>query len=633
MDRAKLLLLLLLLLLPQAQALTPLCVTLQCTNVTNNITDDMRGELKNCSFNMTTELRDKRQKVHALFYKLDIVPINENQNTTYRLINCNTASIKQWCPDVSLEPEPLYLCAPKGYAILKCKDKKFNGTGPCTNVTTVQCTHGIKPVVSTQLLLNGTLAEEEVMIRSKDIRNNAKNILVQFNTTVQINCTRPNNNTRKSIRIGPGQWFYATGDIIGDIRQAHCNVTKATWNETLGKVVKQLRKHFGNNTIIRFANSTGGDLEVTTHSFNCGGEFFYCDTSGLFNSTWISNTTVQGSNSTGSNDTITLPCRIKQIINMWQRNGLYVYLPPVEGVIRCVSNITGLILTRDGGSTDSTTETFRPSGGDMRDNWRSELYKYKVVKILGGEGKWEDASVKLYPAAPPTVSPGKTGNWLTGDKVLPTPPNPQEIHLENVTEEFNMWKNNMVDQLSEYVQEQFCLALAGCNGGSGSTACLLKALQATKARADANALEIAEIKERIRETERELAELAYLLGELAYKLGEYRIAIRAYRIALSRDPGNAEAWYNLGNAYYKQGRYREAIYYFKKALELDPNNAEAWYNLGNAYYERGEYEEAIEYYRKALRLDPNNADAMQNLLNAKMREEGGWELQHHHHHH
>nr|ABA61509.1 envelope glycoprotein [Human immunodeficiency virus 1] len=370
--------------------LTPLCVTLQCTNnVTNaNITDAMREELKNCSFNMTTELRDKKQKVYSLFYRLDVVQINENQgnssnnsNKEYRLINCNTSAITQACPKVSFEPIPIYYCAPAGFAILKCKDKKFTGTGPCSNVSTVQCTHGIKPVVSTQLLLNGSLAEEEVMIRSENITNNAKNILVQFNTPVQINCTRPNNNTRKSIRIGPGQAFYATGDIIGNIRQAQCTVSKATWNETLEKVVKQLREHFGNNTAIIFASSSGGDLEVTTHSFNCGGEFFYCNTSGLFNSTWISNTSVQGSNSTESSDTITLPCRIKQIINMWQRTGQAMYAPPIQGVIRCVSNITGLILTRDGGSNSSTNETFRPGGGDMRDNWRSELYKYKVVKI------------------------------------------------------------------------------------------------------------------------------------------------------------------------------------------------------------------------------------------------------------
>nr|QXL73264.1 envelope glycoprotein [Human immunodeficiency virus 1] len=372
--------------------LTPLCVTLQCTNanITNNstnsnITDNMSGELKNCSFNMTTELRDKKQKVYSLFYRLDVVQINENQGNRsndssqeYRLINCNTSAITQACPKVSFEPIPIHYCAPAGFAILKCKDKEFNGTGPCTNVSTVQCTHGIKPVVSTQLLLNGSLAEEEVIIRSENITNNAKNILVQFDTPVQINCTRPNNNTRKSIRIGPGQAFYATGSIMGDIRQAHCNVSKATWNETLKRVAIQLRKHFENKTII-FTKSSGGDLEVTTHSFNCGGEFFYCNTSGLFNSTWNS-TSVQESNSTGSNESITLPCRIKQIINMWQRIGQAMYAPPIQGAIRCVSNITGLILTRDGGN-NSINETFRPGGGDMRDNWRSELYKYKVVKI------------------------------------------------------------------------------------------------------------------------------------------------------------------------------------------------------------------------------------------------------------
>nr|BAH97359.1 Env [Human immunodeficiency virus 1] len=366
--------------------LTPLCVTLNCSDVNNvtvtnhSISSDMKGEIKNCSFNMTTELRDKQQKIHSLFYKLDVVPINGSNNRQYRLINCNTSAITQACPKVSFEPIPIHYCAPAGFAILKCNDQEFNGTGICNNVSTVQCTHGIKPVVSTQLLLNGSLAEGKVKIRSENITNNAKNILVQLTTPVTINCTRPNNNTRTSVRIGPGQAFYATGDIIGDIRQAHCNISRAEWNETLQKVVSQLRTHFGNKTII-FANSSGGDIEITTHSFNCGGEFFYCDTSGLFNSTWNGNTSKQESSSTESNGNITLQCRIKQIINMWQRAGKAIYAPPIKGVIRCVSNITGLILTRDGGGNNSENETFRPGGGDMRDNWRSELYKYKVVKI------------------------------------------------------------------------------------------------------------------------------------------------------------------------------------------------------------------------------------------------------------
>nr|UMQ69263.1 envelope glycoprotein [Human immunodeficiency virus 1] len=358
--------------------LTPLCVTLECTNVNVTNNTDITGEIKNCSFNMTTELRDRRQKTYSLFYKLDVIPLDDSRNDTqYRLINCNTSAITQACPKVTFEPIPIHYCAPAGFAILKCNDKNYTGTGPCRNVSTVQCTHGIRPVVSTQLLLNGSLAEGDVMIRSENITNNAKNILVQFNKTVEINCTRPNNNTRRSVHIGPGQTFFATGDIIGDIRQAHCSVNRTQWNDTLGKVVQQLRKYFKNEKIV-FDKPTGGDLEIITHSFNCMGEFFYCNTSKLFNSTWFTNgTVVQESSST---EDITLKCRIKQIINMWQRTGQAIYAPPIPGIIQCKSNITGLILTRDGGN-NGTNETFRPGGGDMRDNWRSELYKYKVVKI------------------------------------------------------------------------------------------------------------------------------------------------------------------------------------------------------------------------------------------------------------
>nr|ADM30832.1 envelope glycoprotein [Human immunodeficiency virus 1] len=354
--------------------LTPLCVTLNCTNVTNvNATS---SQMQNCSFNATTEIRDKKKQVYALFYKLDIVPLNEGNFSKYRLINCNTSAITQACPKVSFDPIPIHYCAPAGYAILKCNNKTFNGTGPCNNVSTVQCTHGIKPVVSTQLLLNGSLAEKEIIIRSENLTNNVKTIIVHLNESVEIECTRPNNNTRKSIRIGPGQTFYATGDIIGNIRQAHCNISKDKWEQALQRVRDKLTEHFPNKTII-FNSSSGGDLEITTHSFNCRGEFFYCNTSNLFN-LFNANST---ENSSSSNSTITLQCRIKQIVNMWQGVGRAIYAPPVAGNITCKSNITGLLLTRDGGENNNETETFRPGGGDMRDNWRSELYKYKVVEI------------------------------------------------------------------------------------------------------------------------------------------------------------------------------------------------------------------------------------------------------------
>nr|AXP18639.1 envelope glycoprotein [Human immunodeficiency virus 1] len=379
--------------------LTPLCVTLSCANVTGNVTERINDgatsnatinknatdEIKNCSFNITTSIKDKMQKEYALFYKLDIVPIDDDKNSTgnYRLISCNTSVITQACPKVSFEPIPIHYCAPAGYAILKCRDKDFKGKGECKNVSTVQCTHGIKPVVSTQLLLNGSLSEEGIIIMSDNLTDNAKNIIVHLNESVEINCTRPNNNTRKSIHIGPGRAFYATGEIIGDIRQAHCNISGQKWNKTLKYIATELKKQLNGTKTVVFTQPSGGDPEIVRLMFNCGGEFFYCNTTKLFNRNFTDaeNDTDAG---TRNNTDITLPCRIKQVINMWQEVGKAMYAPPIRGQIRCSSNITGLILTRDGGNNNDTnneTETFRPGGGNMKDNWRSELYKYKVVQI------------------------------------------------------------------------------------------------------------------------------------------------------------------------------------------------------------------------------------------------------------
>nr|QHW03440.1 envelope glycoprotein [Human immunodeficiency virus 1] len=372
--------------------LTPLCVTLDCkelnaTNTNNSsnsasnssISRNEKGEMKNCSFNVTAGIRDKIKKEHALFYTSDLVPIDTNV-TNFRLIHCNSSVITQACPKVTFEPIPIHYCAPAGFAIIKCNDKQFNGTGPCKNVSTVQCTHGIRPVVSTQLLLNGSLAEEEVIIRSENFTENVKTIIVQLNETVTINCTRPNNNTRKGIHIGPGRAFYATGRIIGDIRQAHCNISRTKWESTLKHIAAKLRKQFGENKTIVFNHSSGGDPEIVMHSFNCRGEFFYCNTTKLFNSTWTLNDTTEVKE---TNETITLPCKIRQIVNLWQEVGKAMYAPPISGIIQCASNITGLLLTRDGGETNNTSEIeiFRPGGGNMRDNWRSELYKYKVVQV------------------------------------------------------------------------------------------------------------------------------------------------------------------------------------------------------------------------------------------------------------
>nr|WMX22111.1 envelope glycoprotein [Human immunodeficiency virus 1] len=372
--------------------LTPLCVTLNCTkaSLTNNktnvtsetnasrIQEDVTVEVRYCSFNTTPVVKERQLPVHALFYKLVIVKIdNKSDSSEYRLINCNTSVIKQACPKVSFDPIPIHYCTPAGYAILKCNDKNFNGTGPCKNVSSVQCTHRIKPAVSTQLLLNGSLAEGEIIIRSENISNNAKTIIVHLNKSVEINCTRPYDKVSTRTPIGVGQVFDRTETIKGSIRKAYCEINGTKWNKVLKQVTEKLREHFNNKTI-SFQPHSGGDLEITMHHFNCRGEFFYCNTTQLFNDTCING------NETGCNNTITLPCKIRQIVNMWQGAGQAMYAPPISGIINCLSNITGILLTRDGGNANSSnngTETFRPEGGNIKDNWRNELYKYKVVQI------------------------------------------------------------------------------------------------------------------------------------------------------------------------------------------------------------------------------------------------------------
>ncbi|ALU34085.1 envelope glycoprotein [Human immunodeficiency virus 1] len=369
---------------------TPLCVTLNCNdlkNVTNTNCSSGRGiveklDISNCSVSISTFITGHVVIADEVMDTDDILLVSID-SINNKLTLCNTSLMTQACRSERCKPIPIHYCAPAGFAILKCNNKTFNGKGPCKNVSTVQCTHGIKPVVSTQLLLNGSLAEEEVVIRSENFTDNTKTIIVQLNESVVINCTRPSNNTRKSIRIhrGPGQAFFATGKI-GDIRQAHCNLSRAEWNKTLAQIAKKLGKQFGENKTISFQPSSGGDIEIVTHSFNCGGEFFYCNTTPLFNSSWYkSNWKSQRTKEIGGRETITLQCRIKQIVNMWQEVGRAMYAPPIKGQIRCSSNITGVLLTRDGGNTTNHSEIFRPGGGNMKDNWRSELYKYKVVQI------------------------------------------------------------------------------------------------------------------------------------------------------------------------------------------------------------------------------------------------------------
>nr|AAL98872.1 envelope glycoprotein [Human immunodeficiency virus 1] len=381
--------------------MTFLCVQMNCTNLNSSekatssplSTNSPERLMKQCEFNMTTVLKNKKEKRQALFYVSDLSKLNDAENNTmYTLINCNSTTIKQACPKVTFEPIPIHYCAPAGYAIFKCNDTKFNGTGKCHNITVVTCTHGIKPTVSTQLILNGTLSEKGIRIMGKNIFDNAKNIIVTLNNTVNITCERLESPIVQEINTGPMAWYSMSikRQPNNSSRLAYCKYTTNDWEEALKHTAKKYLELVNNtdDVSMTFNHSSGGDAEIAHWHFNCHGEFFYCNTFRMFHYTFTCNETTchldnSTSNSSTNNET-EIPCRLKQVVRSWMRGGSGLYAPPIPGNLTCSSNITGMILQLDmpwNNSKPQSNITLRPTGGDMEDIWRTELFKYKVVKV------------------------------------------------------------------------------------------------------------------------------------------------------------------------------------------------------------------------------------------------------------
>nr|AAB94316.1 envelope glycoprotein [Human immunodeficiency virus 1] len=376
--------------------MTFLCVQMNCTDPTDP-TDNgttIENPVKRCEFNATTVVKDKKGKKQALFYLSDLMKLTDNStNTTmYTLINCNSTTITQACPKVSFEPIPIHYCAPAGYAIFRCNNTEFNGTGTCKNITVVTCTHGIRPTVSTQLILNGTLSKGKVRIMGRNISDSGVNIIVTLSSTLSMTCRRPAIGVQE-MRIGPMAW-YSMG-LEGwnySTRAAYCEYNNTAWEETLKQTAErylELVNNTGNISMI-FNGTSGGDPEVTHLHFNCHGEFFYCNTSKMFNYSFACDgttcTIVNQSNSSQNNSSNKIiPCRLKQVVRSWIQGGSGLYAPPIRGNLTCTSNITGMILQMDrpwnNSSTRNRTATLRPVGGEMKDIWRTELINYKVVRI------------------------------------------------------------------------------------------------------------------------------------------------------------------------------------------------------------------------------------------------------------
>ncbi|AEK79591.1 envelope glycoprotein [Simian immunodeficiency virus] len=361
--------------------LTPFCVTMNCvklkettttiatiTNPLVNLTGIEDYKVYNCSFNQTTEFRDKKKQIYSLFYREDIMKTDNNDS--YYLHNCNTSAITQECEKSSFEPIPIRYCAPAGYAMLKCNSANFTGVGTCNNVSVVHCTHGIYPMIATALHLNGTLEKHNTTAYFATPTHN-KPLLIKFNKSVDMNCTRTGNNSRGQVQIGPGMTFYNIENIVGNTRKAYCTVNYQEWSHAIGEAKKVAEEALKKNITFRW--NQGGDLEVTNFWFNCQGEFFYCNLTNWTNITWLE-TWLKTNNSSRP---LVAPCKLRQIVNHWGIVSKGIYLPPRRGNLTCRSNITGFITTWDN-DTENVLVTF---SAKVEDYWKVEMSRYKVVEI------------------------------------------------------------------------------------------------------------------------------------------------------------------------------------------------------------------------------------------------------------
>ncbi|AAA74712.1 envelope protein [Simian immunodeficiency virus] len=329
----------------------------------------------NCSFNLTGGFKDKKQQYRAFFYKDDLMK-EEGNSSYYYLLHCNTSVISAACEKQTFQPFPIQYCAPPGYSLLKCNDTNFEGDDVCTNVTAVSCTQEFNTLASTWFQLNGTYkAKDKVrFIKQKD-KNESVIILVPEALRLQIICERPGNESIKNIQLAAGYFLPVIQGKLKtgrDAKRAFCRVT-GNWTEFFKQVHEQATKTWKNVTNTTWRSQPGGDLEVRTHWFQCGGEFFYCNVSKLF-----ANITNGNASKNNYASNLRLSCAIRQIINDWRYVRKLIYLPPTAGHIKCTSNVTAVLTDIE--YYPGSTLNFTPTA-NVEDVWRADLFNYKLIQI------------------------------------------------------------------------------------------------------------------------------------------------------------------------------------------------------------------------------------------------------------
>nr|CAE46405.1 envelope glycoprotein precursor gp160 [Simian immunodeficiency virus] len=384
--------------------LTPVCVRMNCTrkedNSTNAVTvsstttttttiktptTEWYGGNKTtiflkCNFNMTTGkgFRDKRVMYEAHCRIEDVMEDRETNQTYYYMRYCNQSTITQACEKVVFEPFKIRMCAPAGFALLKCNDHPWSGYGLCKNMSARVCTDEIHTMASTWLIMNSTvelLDNHTQIIRNTSKDNQTIAILFRKSSVIKLKCTRPGNVTLKGLNMAAGIVMRATIIPRRAIRRAACKIVGGNWTRTRQEIEKAVKEEFNINGTVKWdVPRVGGDPETSSARFQCRGEFFYCNLTRMFNSSQY-----PVNNSNIINNQTYMVCNIKQLVNTWHTVGMDIYLPPAEGEITCTSNVSGIIVDTD--VHPNRTHITLTLSADVRQVWRAELARWKLVEL------------------------------------------------------------------------------------------------------------------------------------------------------------------------------------------------------------------------------------------------------------
>ncbi|AHB61193.1 envelope glycoprotein [Simian immunodeficiency virus] len=334
-----------------------------------------------CKFNSTAFLLKDRKEL-SLGFSIEDLDISSNRsNNTIRatMKDCKNYTVTQVCDHTIMDPVSTGFCAAPGYMFLRCDDKKWNGTGQCSNVTAVSCTHEFNVTVMSHVLVN---ASEELKEWSKDREGVWKNESGTFEyywfpKDIALGCIRRGNSSHRNLNTANGAKFYYEVRPEADRWKGRCqfvpmNQKNMTKKEFAGKIVENLTNwlqnitEYGNITIKPRNGNKTSDPEATFTFLICHRLFFYCDASSL----WAKNSSVMN-------------CTIRKLVNSWVSHARLLYGPPPDGHLQCnweKQPVIAFMGTVEKGGNE--TGCAYPAAPNFKHALSTlELGRYKLVKM------------------------------------------------------------------------------------------------------------------------------------------------------------------------------------------------------------------------------------------------------------